>query len=376
MAYMKDSTGRRLDDFPVVGTADNAVITGQFSHRQFPKVQASDGSKITAKALGEGSAGLVDAVHDDNFGYLYHLQAGVNSTGSAALVGMGLDKGGAHGLLISAKSTGRGIDAANNPSSTGDLARLRNWSTAMALDVAVQVGAGPMRIRQANAQGFGDGAATLGSTTFTSATANFTGGDVGSVISQLTSRGEGFVFAANTTIASVTNSTTVVLDKAAVKTGSGVNFQIANRAAVDTQTVLEFRNATDGQRLDLTAARLKLLGGTVVHVENAGSNARLTTIENARIGLYTTNGTNWKRNEFYGGNYFWGSLRAWAAAGTIGGESTSVDAIKFSTSGVGFNGTDPIAKPAISGSRGGNAALASLITALATYGLVTDSSTA
>ena len=42
----------------------------------------------------------------------------------------------------------------------------------------------------------------------------------------------------------------------------------------------------------------------------------------------------------------------------------------------GFNGTAPIAKPTVSGSRGGNAALASLLTALANYGLITDSSTA
>jgi hypothetical protein len=41
----------------------------------------------------------------------------------------------------------------------------------------------------------------------------------------------------------------------------------------------------------------------------------------------------------------------------------------------GFNGTTPISKPTVSGSRGGVAALASLITALASYGLVTDSST-
>lgn len=42
----------------------------------------------------------------------------------------------------------------------------------------------------------------------------------------------------------------------------------------------------------------------------------------------------------------------------------------------GFNGTAPIAKPTVTGSRGGNAALASLITALASYGLVVDSTTA
>lgn len=43
---------------------------------------------------------------------------------------------------------------------------------------------------------------------------------------------------------------------------------------------------------------------------------------------------------------------------------------------VGFNGAAPLAKPTVVGSRGGNAALASLLTALASYGLITDSTSA
>ena len=44
--------------------------------------------------------------------------------------------------------------------------------------------------------------------------------------------------------------------------------------------------------------------------------------------------------------------------------------------GLGFFGSTPIAKPAITGSRGGNAALADLLTDLASYGLITDSTSA
>jgi hypothetical protein len=43
---------------------------------------------------------------------------------------------------------------------------------------------------------------------------------------------------------------------------------------------------------------------------------------------------------------------------------------------VGFNGTAPVAKPTVTGAKGSNAALASLLTALASYGLITDSTTA
>jgi hypothetical protein len=45
------------------------------------------------------------------------------------------------------------------------------------------------------------------------------------------------------------------------------------------------------------------------------------------------------------------------------------------TGGFGINGVSPIAKPTVTGSRGGNAALASLLTALASYGFITDSTT-
>lgn len=53
-------------------------------------------------------------------------------------------------------------------------------------------------------------------------------------------------------------------------------------------------------------------------------------------------------------------------------------AVKFqiNSTGIGFYGTTPIAKPAPTGSRGGNAALASLLTQLANLGLITDSTSA
>ncbi len=55
----------------------------------------------------------------------------------------------------------------------------------------------------------------------------------------------------------------------------------------------------------------------------------------------------------------------------------SVDATGNTTfyGGVGFNNITAIAKPTITGSRAGNAALASLLTALANYGLITNSTT-
>jgi hypothetical protein len=50
--------------------------------------------------------------------------------------------------------------------------------------------------------------------------------------------------------------------------------------------------------------------------------------------------------------------------------------LMWNETGLGFFGTAAIAKPAATGSRGGNAALASLLTQLAALGLITDSTTA
>ncbi len=71
------------------------------------------------------------------------------------------------------------------------------------------------------------------------------------------------------------------------------------------------------------------------------------------------------------------TARGTLSANDSGGER---DCIMWEGSGtaamVGFYGTAPIAKPAPTGSRGGNAALASLLTALANLGLITDSTSA
>lgn len=74
------------------------------------------------------------------------------------------------------------------------------------------------------------------------------------------------------------------------------------------------------------------------------------------------------------------ALRAEIGA-LILGDSGNASAITISSGNtkiagtIGFNNTAPIAKPTVTGSRGGNAALASLLTALANYGLITNSTT-
>ena len=56
-------------------------------------------------------------------------------------------------------------------------------------------------------------------------------------------------------------------------------------------------------------------------------------------------------------------------------QANSDGSIQLSASKVGFFTTAPIAKPTVTGSKGANAALTSLMAALASYGLVVDSTT-
>lgn len=79
---------------------------------------------------------------------------------------------------------------------------------------------------------------------------------------------------------------------------------------------------------------------------------------------------------FSGYNNGTGEFRFNNVAGTpslnfmIGGSSL----IKLNATGIGAFGATPVAKPTVTGSRGGNAALASLLTAMANLGWITDSS--
>ncbi|KAM3099553.1 hypothetical protein ACKFKG_03180 [Phormidesmis sp. 146-35] len=60
----------------------------------------------------------------------------------------------------------------------------------------------------------------------------------------------------------------------------------------------------------------------------------------------------------------------------IQGQLSVYDAFRHSGASIGFLGATPIARPTVSGSRGGNAALLSLTTALKNLGLIIDSTTA
>lgn len=69
-------------------------------------------------------------------------------------------------------------------------------------------------------------------------------------------------------------------------------------------------------------------------------------------------------------------VRCGASGSVIRLRAGTVDQLQVSAVGLGFFGTGPNAKATISGAKGSAAAAASLLTALANYGLITDSTTA
>ena len=62
-----------------------------------------------------------------------------------------------------------------------------------------------------------------------------------------------------------------------------------------------------------------------------------------------------------------------STSGTLSAGGVLVDTSSMNIGPVGFQGNSPIAKPTVTGSKGANAALTSLLTALASYGLIADS---
>jgi len=65
-----------------------------------------------------------------------------------------------------------------------------------------------------------------------------------------------------------------------------------------------------------------------------------------------------------------------AMSGAVSLQAAGTEKFAIDATGIGFYNTTPAAKPTITGTRSGNAALADLLTDLATLGLITDSTTA
>lgn len=244
--YRRDTAANWTAANPVLATGEAAYETDTAKIKigdgvtawtglgyQFPAGLAAAGTKTDA------SGGVFDWQANSGAGYLLHLRTGTASTSGTATIGIGTDFGTGTGFLLSHKNAGQGIIATGQPGS-GRLAEFTSRGASSGFWVNVQPGGASTQINARDGAGYADGASTSGSTTFTSATANFVSGDVGQIIAQLTSRGDTDPFGcipSGTTIASVTNSTTVVLSQAATATGTNVLFSVSGRLPALSQAL-------------------------------------------------------------------------------------------------------------------------------------------
>lgn len=145
------------------------------------------------------------------------------------------------------------------------------------------------------------------------------------------------------------------------KAGSGASAAVFNSSSQPSYVWQNTGAAANAKKWEFIAGSNNLLLRTLNDAENAVGNAFNATrsagsqaISDVSVGNATDNPT-------------------FSVLGT--GGATLSGSLKV-VGNSGFNNTAPISKPTVSGSRGGNAALASLLTALASYGLITDSTTA
>lgn len=119
--------------------------------------------------------------------------------------------------------------------------------------------------------------------------------------------------------------------------------------------------------------RMTIVGGTADNMiemvpssstQYSGFELRHTDATTVGVGFgYQQSTTHFRINVVQAGSY-----------GMLLGASS--EKFRWNSTGVGFHASTPVAKQTVTGSRGGNAALASVLTALASYGLITDSSSA
>lgn len=130
--------------------------------------------------------------------------------------------------------------------------------------------------------------------------------------------------------------------------------QVANGNLTVTDFVKGYRFRVDGSALDLEAT-----GADLIVSNWSGTGFNGTQRSYARLSADAQN-TQWAgKFEFVDALY--GAVRH-----SLDGAANTL----------GFHGATPVTKQTVTGSRGGNAALASLLTALANLGLITDGSSA
>lgn len=153
----------------------------------------------------------------------------------------------------------------------------------------------------------------------------------------------------------VQNSTVIIGDDGSV-TITGNLTEAGNLVVRDSNTAATkgYRFRTSGSSLDTECGGADWFWSTFPNADFSGTQNNYLRMEAGAAVLHVTAETQFNASAFGGRVH------------TLNGVANTV----------GFHGATPVAKQTVTGSRGGNAALASLLTALATLGLIVDGSSA
>jgi hypothetical protein len=126
----------------------------------------------------------------------------------------------------------------------------------------------------------------------------------------------------------------------------------------------------------ITAQNFTSTAITLASGETGGKQIRFAQVSTNPFLIF--GGSAWLSKSYVGGSPGALELSTYSSAGStsvlIQASGGAADTITLDSDRLGFYGGTPQSKPTVSGSRGGNAALASLLTGLANLGLITDSS--
>lgn len=138
-----------------------------------------------------------------------------------------------------------------------------------------------------------------------------------------------------------------------------------------------------GASSDLILRRAAAANLALGAADAAAPVAQIISVQNVATGTSNTSGVNWTRRASRGTGTGNSGAHVWevAPAGSTGSTQNALtEVFRLGTSStsaaLSFFGGSVAAKQTVTGSRGGNAALANLLTALAAYGLITDSTSA
>jgi hypothetical protein len=346
--------------------------------------RSATGGTVIAKPLGDGFGGVKDLSNDDVVGFLFHLHTGPNSGGSAAAIGVGTDDGAGTGVLVSHKNAGVGVRVVHNPSASGNGLGVTGYAkNAFPARFDNYVGALGVAIATMPGEGFTGGQVLASNLQrLIVPGANFTGADVGLTVSQTTSTGrringvvDSIVIPAGTTIASVIDSQTVQLSQPASGPVEGANVFVGRPMIAGQNLLRFFDNATQIGGITRSQGQM-MIPWEVLNGTGAGRSSNFLDGTRSRFYAFVS-GSNYVRSDVEADTNGI-RLRSFAAAakGSESGPVTGVDVRNVAGApAISFLGAAPTVKAAIAGSRGGNAALAALLTELAAKGLITDSTT-